>query len=104
MSWFVKVAAMTSLFLVVGAAGADAGNSITVPLPITTQDVAAMVPSGARTIEFLAGVIAGILLGEFARVAWRWCTTVWTASLNWGTHALRYGSVAALLVALIFLI
>lgn len=104
MYWFVKFATLTSLFLVLGGVGADAGNSITVPLPITVQDVVALVPSGARTIEFYAGAIAGILLGEFARVAWRWCTTVWTASLNWGTHALRYGSVAALLVALIFLI
>lgn len=100
----VKIAALTSVFLAVGVVDVNAGGSITLPLPITAQDAAAMLPSGARTVEFLAGIIAGVLLGEFARVVWRWCTTVWNASLNWGTHALRYGSVAALLIALILFI
>lgn len=101
---FVKVTVLVITLLVLSAAEAVAGSSVTIPLPISARDAAAMVPASARTVEFLAGIVAGVLLTEFARFAWNWLKTFWAASLNWGTHALRYGSAVALLVCLIFLI
>lgn len=98
----VKVAFLVSVFLGLGVVEAVAGGSVTIPLPLSAHDAATLVPTSARSVEFLAGMIAGVLVGEFGRFAWRWATAVWAASLNWGSHALRYGSIAAALVALIF--
>lgn len=100
----VRIAVLVGVALGLSAVEAVAGSSVTIPLPWTLGDMFALVPAGARTVEFLAGLIAGILIGEFARFAWMRAKSLWAASLDWGTHALRYGTVVALLFCLIFFV
>lgn len=101
---FLKVAILGALFAGAGAIDAQSAGSVTIPLPMTAAEAAALVPASVRSMEFLTGTAIGVVLGEFGRVAWRWAQSFWATSMTVGTYALQYGGIAAVLVGLILLV
>jgi hypothetical protein len=85
------------------ASVADAAT-IVARWPLSSGDLSGLIPAGATSPEFLAGIIAGVLLSVVANIVWLTVRWVWLTSLYWGSHAIRYGSIAAILVALIYFI
>lgn len=97
-----KIASLGGLFLTLGAAAADAASSIALAIPSSPQEALALVPAWMRSHEFLGGLAAGVALGEAGRIAWRWGNQAYKVGLSLGANVLRYGSIAAVVGALIF--
>ena len=82
------------------AALADAMQGTPATAASTTRWLTAQLGSG----HFLAGLVAGVVAGEIARVLWQLCTSTWSAVLTLGAFAVRYAAIGAALLAIVYFV
>lgn len=97
----VQFAFLVASIWIASASEASAAGAITLPLPQSVTDLWSMLPAGARTFEFWAGLLVGLICGEAGRYVWRTATSWCSAGVVWVRYGLTYGGIAIAIGAVI---
>lgn len=97
----VQFAFLTTAIWIAGSVEAAAASAVTLPLPHSVTELWSLLPSGARTFEFWAGLLVGVVCGEIGRYIWRTATSVCSAGVVWVRYGLTYGGIVVAIGAVI---